>query len=1049
MDSFLGSVARAYVERGVDLSEYCFLFPNRRSGTFFLRQLSRHLGDRTIISPEVLPMGDFMSRVAQVDVAPRVTQLMELYLSYRTLRKLDSAFDSDKELLDFDKFLPWGDVVLNDFSEVDLYDVDASQIFKNVRDYHSISANYLTDEQKEVVERYFGYRPTEEGVRGFWMHMNEGEKTTLKERYLQLWELMPELYRELRDRLEHHSSGVSMSMSGSVYRLALDRVRDMGAAALPWKHIVVVGLDWLATTEAEIFRELQKFTDEEGNPVIEFFWDKTGPILDERDNAAGRYIRRNSSRTHFPEPEWARRYLEANKRQQLPAMEEVAVPSNSVQTKVAGEWIRELLKHDRLAEIEDARVAVVLPDENLLMPLLYSLPMGKDDDRPAEGEKGETGALRNSEMKNSEVTDSEEPHLKDVNITMGWSMRYTSTAAFIYHLQKLHSRRQKTRGQLSYLSADLRLFLGQPLVQLVVGPDVTQTINGDLGRSKRRTLTLEEIRAYSPILGKMLDAKGQDTPFMESVSWLEEILCSVDQALSGNPEGFNIKTRIERQQLQHYLVSLGQIASAATSAGVGMRPGTLFHLLGRMVSGDKLQFEGEPLKGLQVMGVMETRALDFDRVMVLSMNDKVMPRRVRKRSFIPDSLRYGYGMPLSSHDEARHAYWFYRLLSRSREAVLVYDSRAGEGMRSGGKSRFLMQLEKIYARRKMASSQRVFKLSATESVIQPVPKSPSIMQRLESFKTEGGLTLSATSLQAYIKCPLLFFYRFVLRYGDDPEPTGFIDAITQGNIFHETMLRIYFEPSERRQYLKNGKVMSAARLQALLDDEAHLRRTIVRCVNMKFRNYRENGDDNLDEPLSPAAEMVAERLLKQVKAVLRYDLMRAPVTLVGGEIKDNVRWRVNNDLEVNMTASFDRVDRQSDGHLRVVDFKTGSVKDGMEKGLDSVFDGEFRAGNVLQLLLYAHMLQDMSRRHGQSAGPVEMTIFDTNGMEQGEGECHPFIGKKREKGKPVIYNDHPEVQDFIPRLNTVIEEIFSERPFEPTENPDNCRHCIMSVICGQ
>lgn len=1104
-ETFLGCVAKACLEHYKDLSEFCFVFPNRRSGTFFLKRLSEECGDATLIAPEVIPVGDFMSRLSGIEVAPRIIQLMQLYLCYRDLRNRREDINHPEELVDFDEFLHWGEVVLNDFNEVDLYDADAAEVFKNVTDYRTIATDYLTDSQKEVIQRYFGYSPDFGDVKGFWKSFTENDRTVLKDKFRQLWEMLYELYEELRRRLEHpDGDGFPLCMAGSGYRIAMENVEKMysaplgeGVAMLPWKHIVVVGLDSLSTTEGKTFTALQKLTDADGEPVIDFFWDIAGPVLDNNRYSPGNLIRHNKDK-NFPEPSWSARYMSLCRNVNMPDITEIAVPSNAMQVKVAGSWVSDLIKQGYSVDnIENARVAVVIPDENLLLPLLYSLPLEKKETRNAiitdtadesglnvdekEEEKIEHPEICDKDNDDDSKGKHKEQKLHNVNLTMGWPMRFTSTSALMYHLQKIHSRRLKGSNPV-FISSDIRLLISQPLVQTIIGIGKAVEINTKLNSHKRRTITWEELSKISEELGMLLSPVDPGTGLAGGAAWIEDMLLRIDEKLAESPASESedgsgssnpsvVKTKVERMQIQAYITALNQLVRAAADAGVEMRFNTLFHILQRMVNSGKINFEGEPLQGLQVMGFLETRALDFDKLVILSMNDKVMPRRARKRSFIPDMLRRGYGLPLANADELRYSYWFYRLLSRANDVTLVYDSRVGEGMRSGGKSRYLMQLEKMYARTSLKINRRIFELGSSVPIMKSAEKTRRVLKRMEGFfdpDTNNGLKLSATALQSYMQCPLQFYYRFVLGYSDDPVPSGFIDPITQGTIFHEMMLSLYFTTGEQRKFLRSGKVLDKDFFNYWLSGEAdgELQGMISRVINAKFSKLPEK---SLDSPLSQSSQMVADKLLEQVRGVLRYDLMHAPVKLYGGEVKYDARlkigdvhpWIAGKDFTVNITGSLDRVD-DSCGHPRVVDFKTGAVHIDMRPStsskarpdlpaisspLDKLFTGDYSCRNMLQLLLYADMVQNMMSENGDVREiPVEMVIFDTNVMERGGKESHPYLDEKR---RNLIMNQlDPAVADFKPRLLDMIREMFNpDIPFEPAKDPANCDKCVFSHIC--
>lgn len=1026
-DSFLGSIARAFAGHDKNLSEYCFIFPNRRSGTFFLKYLTEALEGRTIIAPEVLTTGDFMARIAGITVAPRIHLLMELYLVYKEMMESGNSITNEEDLLNFDKFLPWGETVLADFSEVDLYNVDAAQIFKNVVGLQKISSDFLSEEQKEVIEQYFGYKVERNEVERFWRSVGKknNEKSVIKDKFIALWEILPELYFNLRKRLENPVSArrLPLCMPGSAYRIALEKVLENGSNALPWKRVVVVGLDWLTTTERLLFSELKKFSDDEGRDIIEFFWDITGPVLLKSGESASNALLHN--RKEFPEPAWAEEYLKENRRSSMPEITQVSIPSNSMQAKYAGDWVRQYIDKGDLDKIEDAMVALVLPDENLLLPLLHALPY-KD-------------------------AKSDRPGLSNVNITMGWSMRFTSTASFINHLQRLLLHRHPGKNyaddnlDVLYLVSDLWFFLSHPLVQMMEGSDNINRLQMDLRRKKRRTLGWHEMESEYPELARMLRPMDISRPLTESAVWLEELLLSIDSRLA--EPGFSnvvLKSRIERTQIQCYISALNQIVAASRMAGVEMNSNTMFHLLAKLTAGQKIAFEGEPLAGLQVMGVMETRALDFDRVLILSMNDKIMPARARKRSFIPDALRRGYAMPLTWHDENRYAYWFYRLLSRANEVSLTYDSRVGEGMRSGGRSRFLLQLDKLNARNNVRKLNYNFRIGNEPEIMLAIRKSEAIMKKLSMFLKPDGWNLSSTSLSSYIKCPVQFYYRFVERIGDEPQPSQYIDALSQGNIMHDIMLHLYFDNSQFRKYLKPGKTLTADELQRIHDDDEKLYREMRRAVNRERLKIRDENHPDLDAPLSTSSELIGQRLIRQVKAILRLDIENAPVLLKGGELKNLSRWHVDDDLEINMTASFDRVDISPDGNFRVVDYKTGSIGLDLKNGLDSVFEGELKSHSVFQLLLYAHLLEERAAKEGESAANVEMVIRNTNNIENGESESRIFEGTNRY----VLHHKHPAVTDFKERLNNMIREIFDpERDFIPTDDITTCDYCIMKHLC--
>ena len=278
--SFLDSVASAYVENFDDLSEFCFVFPNKRSGTFFLRSLAGKLGSRVTMAPEITSVSDFVEMLSGREVASRIEMLFRLFNIYKKNRSLVPGKDSGNELLEFDAFRSWGEILLSDFSEVDQYDVDPDAIFTNVSDYREIASNFLTEEQMAILEKYFGYTPNYKDVERFWKNLVPPDNpSAIKERFMYLWQAMGPLYHALDESL----SADGLATPGGAYRMALERVQAEGRGIVPYKKIIFVGFNALSTTEALIFEALERaggFYEDEKDAFVDFYWDATGPVLE-------------------------------------------------------------------------------------------------------------------------------------------------------------------------------------------------------------------------------------------------------------------------------------------------------------------------------------------------------------------------------------------------------------------------------------------------------------------------------------------------------------------------------------------------------------------------------------------------------------------------------------------------------------------------------------------------------------------------------------------------------------------------------------------------
>lgn len=1011
--SFLGAVATAYTSRYDDISDICFVFPNKRSSTFFLQALSGSLGSRAVLAPEVLDIAAFMAKVAQREPAMRIDMLFRLYKVYCGLLGKVDSLQTEDDLLDFDRFAPWGETLLGDFSEVDMYDVDAEAIFRNVRDYRSIASNFLTEEQIEVIERYFGYRPAREEVEGFWRSVGEPDDSSrLKQKFIELWKLLPELYSGLSESLEADG----LAMPGGVFRKALRRVEVEGADALPWSRVVFVGFNMISTSEAGLFARLRDTVAGDGHPYAEFFWDATGPVLGASGKSNGPAVRAiHRYQRLFPSPEWAAPYMAAAERSRMPVISVGAAPSNVAQTKIAAMTLNEWIGHIGLEGVSSPRTAVVVPDENLLMPLLHSLP----------------------------------PQLESVNLTMGYSMRYTSVSSFVYHLRRLQGRRRRAGDRPGYLRDDIQLLLAHPLVHVLIGTDKANLINGDIANRHLRVVTLDWLARYSPVLAEMLEPIPADADVSAVTDYIDAVLARINKALAENGDMLKtVNSKIERSQIAVYRLAVSRFLSIVKLHGISMSWMNVFHLIDRLVAGEKVTFEGKPLRGLQVMGLLETRALDFDRIIILSMNDKIMPSHARRRTFIPDTLRRGFGMPTATQGEELYSYYFYRLISRATDVALIYDARAGEGMRSGGKSRFLLQLDMLYAPGAVVENTFTFSLDSTPPRLNIVEKTDRVLELLDEFKQlSDGRNLSASALMNYCKCPLLFYYKNVVGLKDDSVPTAHIDPVTQGNIVHEVMLHLYFPENKRGRYMKREEriILDTAAFESILADKERICSLVVRAVNKLHYGLKQ---EELDRPLKGTVLIVAERLMRQIADVVEHDMGLAPVELIGGELSGNSRIRVGDSPEVNMRYALDRVDRVN-GQVRIVDYKTGSAKVKADKGPEQIFNGTYSAGYLIQLLVYARLLIDRVRKEeGYDLDDIGLHIYNVNTIA--DGSVKPEVKLKDRKGVTVI-NSYTQLDSvFMPAFESMLTGIFDKsQPFGGAEDDTNCRFCAYHALCGK
>lgn len=1006
-DTFLSSIAAAYADNFSDLSEFCFVFPNKRAGTFFLRDLSQRMTGRVSLGPEITSIADFVEKLSGNEVASRIEMLFRLFNIYKSNKHLLPDRKSDNEMLEFDAFRSWGEILLSDFSEVDQYDVDPDAIFKNITDFRDISSNFLTEDQMDILEKYFGYSPGYKDIERFWKNLIPPDRNSaLKERFTYLWQAMSPLYHALTEDLAKDN----LVIPGGAYRMALARVREKGREILPYKKIVFIGFNALSTTEALLFEALAKaggIYQDERDAFVDFFWDATGAVLESGQSDAGAFLRLNMR--NFPSPEWAKPWIDLSRVAGMPGdIRVVASPSNSAQTKIAASRVSEIIADADSSDIKDARIAVVLPDENLLLPLLYALP--------------ET--------------------LQEVNLTMGYSLRLTSVASFLHHLRQLHCRSRKRNDETLYFHEDVRMILAHPFAHSLIGSRVVSKLNAYIARSHKITLSLAELsEAAGSDSGKLmfLDLSSYGSGTSGGIHYIDSVLTAVDSSLAEDAMGV-VKSRIDRSHIAVYRDALRRLEWAAEEHGIEMGIQGVFYMVDKLLAGEHVTFEGEPLEGLQVMGLLETRAIDFEHLVILSMNDRVMPRKARHSTFIPDSLRHGYGLLYANYQERLFSYYFYRMISRVKSVTLIYDARSGEGMRSGGESRYLMQLRYLYARDAIKYENWRFLLSDSVPVMRGVEKTSSVMQKIAEFAKSGSKrNFSASALRKYGECQVKFYYEVIAKLATDQDESAFIDAITQGNIVHDTMLCLYFPEKDRTKYLKNRILVTKNTIQGILNTPELIRSQLRRSIN---KNHFHRDGNDLDIPVEGASAMVARQLERQVHDILEYDLTLAPFELAGGELTGLYEWEFANGRKVNMKYAIDRLDVLHPGtpseQWRIVDYKTGGSLVEADC-FDDIFNGNYKAKNLFQLLLYANLFnKDLGKNED-----VKVSIYEV-GKISSDGEITPLIAGKPVEGHLAVNNQ------FTERLNEIISEIFNQMvPFTPTEDESHCSFCQLHDLCGR
>lgn len=953
MSGFLQQVAeRLYREYGDGVSSLRVLLPNRRARLFFSDALAA-VTEKPLWQPDYVSIDDVIGEYTDLTAGDHVRLMVELYKVY-------SAYHQET----FDSFYFWGEMLLADFDSIDKYMVDARMLFSNIGDLKELENDhsYLTDEQKQIILRFW---------RNFGLGGQDSEE---KEKFVSIWRTLYDIYTEYRKKLAY--SG--LAYGGMIYRDVAERLKAEGKVHGPADnagngsngerlHYVIAGFNALSECEKVLFDHLARRHD------VDFFWDYDRYYVDDPEQEAGLFLRDNIRRY----PQRLALPYENNGFSDKKNITVVAALSDSMQCKYVGEFLADAVRDSPAGTRPGKETAIVLTDENLLMPLLYSIP--------------------------SDV--------EKINVTMGYPLRMTVAYTFAERLIELQNRKRTIRGGLAFYHSDVTGLLSHPYITGQV-PDAGELLVS-VTQKQGIYIHADEL-GDAEMLHAVFSAAGD--------GWqeLSEYLINVISAV--------MRREKDVQQVEYLSViadNINKLSNSLDGCGVELTARIYASVLRKMLQGAGIPFEGEPLEGVQVMGILETRNLDFENVLLLSANDDTFPgNRAVSASFIPNNLRIAYGLPTPRHHEGVYAYYFYRLLQRAGNVHIAYNSTANNKS-SGEQSRYIYQLR--YESPHELTDRNI---GVDVGVEMPCPisvaKDTEVAAKLGRF-TNGQALLSPTSFYNFVACPMKFYFHSIARLGTSAEISEDVDAPMFGSILHYAMRSLYEplvgirDPQDKiRELIGTTRVEEAVR----------------KAITEEF--FRGSHTD----PAEYAGNLVMIQDIVGTyidKCILPFDAARNGFVIQNLEEKIACSFTLAGGAKVDFGGTADRIDRLEDGSLRVVDYKTGKERLAFA-GVESLFSGmpnELNSG-VLQTLLYAMMLE---RTYGCDVQPTLYYV-----REMGAPDYSPLLQDKVRKAPVWGYKDVAE--PFEAELRRVLARLIDLRePFMQCEDPKVCEWCDYNVLC--
>ena len=817
----------------------------------------------------------------------------------------------------------------------------------------------------------------EEAIRQFFQNFSIERRTALKERFISLWDVLGNIYKGFRESL----ASQNIAYEGMMYRHVIEH---LDVDKLPYEKYVFVGFNVLNKVEHTLFTQLK----DAGKAV--FYWDYDEFYMKENRQAvtheAGEFIRRNLR--DFPSPLSGELFKNLSKPKEV---HYIASSTENAQARYLPQWIRNNLT------TPEKETAVVLCNEALLQPVLHSLPA----------------------------------EVKHVNITMGFPLSQTPVYSFLIALLELHTHGFNFKSG-RYTFQSVVTLLKHPYTRQLTGQaellekELTRNnrfypLPGELGKDEFLT------RLFTPLSGNLnLCIRLSET--------LQQV-AGIYQANTSGTEDTDAFNQLYRESLFKAYTTINRFRTLIEEDELTVQSETFRRLLVKVLSATNIPFHGEPAIGMQVMGVLETRNLDFRHLVLLSVNEGQLPKSGGDSSFIPYNLRKAFGMTIIEHKIAVYAYYFYRLLQRAERITLMYNT-SSDGLNRGEWSRFMLQFLIEWPH---PITRQFLEAGQSPQGTSPitVEKTPDVMRRMQSLfdvRANPKAKFSPSALNYYLDCPLKFYYRYVAGLSAPDEVSAEIDSATFGSIFHYAAEHIY------KDLTTHGKVINKEALETLLRNEVKLQDYVDTAFKKLFFNVPQN-----EKPEYNGVQLINSAVIaRYLKQLLQNDLRYAPFTFIASEMEVDEPIDIQTPkgvIKSRIGGIIDRMDSK-DGTLRIVDYKTGGDAD-TPPHVESLFIPDKKRSNyVFQTFLYAAIM--CRKQPTMKIAPALLYIH--------RAATEPYspviqMGEPR-KPKEAVEDFSKYEKEYRERLQGLLEEIFNpEKSFTQTEIIEKCTYCDFKALC--
>ena len=908
MQSFIEDVIKDVIGKTPDTSKVIYILPSKRAGVFLKKILSNTITE-TILAPEIYSIEDFIEKVSNLVTANTTTQLFELYKTYLNV--------GDYEKESFDSFLKWGQILLQDFNEVDRYLVDASTLYKNIEAIQEVNHWSLNLEKSEMIENY-----------------------------LHFWRYLEEIYNQFNANLIKQGLG----HQGLIYRTSVAQLPSY-LNKITKKHIFL-GFNALNTAESILIQTILEKTD------ASIYWDIDPYFLQDNIHDAGYFIRNYQNTWGVLKGKNLKGLT--NHYNTKKHIEIIGVPKNISQVNYIGDLLYKI-QNDYPIALTNA--AVILGNEELLNPLLNSIP----------------------------------ENINATNITMGQKLESTPLASFFTNLIDFHE--QKTgkgwfyKNLLNLLTHSYAVLLFDANEVSAEGLITKIKINNWSYISRSQIELLIPTNATVSLLFK--ETNNNPNTLIDNFLELIQSIRTIEVVK---------QNAVLLEQLYKFYTLFNQLKDlCATFSYINNLKG-FKHLFKQLLSTETLDFQGNPIEGIQIMGMLESRLLDFETIIITSVNEGVLPSGKSNNSFIPFDLKIKNGLPTYKEKDAVYTYHFYRLLQRAKNVYILYNTEP-DALEGGEKSRLITQLLTDENRTDITEYIATPQIQTVTREHQTITKTKSLVALIQEKAKKG---FSPSSLSNYIRNPIDFYKQNLLNINDVLQVEETLAPNTFGTIVHDSLEELY---------------MSLIGINLTVELLNDIKKNIPQIVSLNFEKTYKEGN------ISSGKNYISFHvILKYIQTFINAEistLANHSIKIIALEQSLSVPIQINGlDFPIVLKGKLDRVD-EFDGITRIIDYKTGKVERRNVEIMDwDILTEEYQYSKAFQLLCYGLMFFKTNPKENLSiqAGIISLKNF-------AEGTLL-FAQKESARGTKNHIINNEVISDFEQVLGKLITEICNPKiPF--------------------